>query len=866
MTEIFIAGQLVYSGSDVKINLNKSISEILEPDKRKSDFTRTIDIIGTPESDQVFMAQFDVNGIVSGATFDPSKKVSGRIITDSFDVLNGYCQLTDIVITDEDNVIYRVVFYGKFREFFNKFEDKKLNEIDFSDLDHDWEYSEVQANWSAPLGEGYVYPLFQWAQFNIIGTPNFEITDFRPFLYVKEIFDRVMSHIGITYESNFINSTKFKRLIYAADTPYKVPQSTIDASNVIVSRATTAFELNSTNTAVITGAGVIIPFNNVVTDPSSQWDATFFLVDVAVDGNYRLGAVIDLTFNNNSAETLTNPTAQFFIVVERGTTIIQTFPITFTTPSSSVLLNPSTSYSQTEDRSFAQNIRLLAGDKVFVTYTGATALNLANTGAGARNFLQDPLLTSNTIDVNIGSSFNFRLIDTISGGDIIDVGRYVAGEQPIKDFVMGLTKMFNLYFEFKPNGVLKIEPRDEFYTSEIKDLTPFLAVDREFIIKPLEQSKYKFYQYKYKDSNDRLHKAHRDNYGESFGQTIIQIDSYFTKGVKTIEIPFKIPIIANQKGLDFLQNTPPIPTVINDNGQGQWVGDKTPIIALYGGLVATNQNYVIVDFDNTLYPQTNYPYAGYLDNLTTPTFDLCFDIPSAVYYQNEGTNNISILENGQLYKQFHEVEIQELTNRNSKIIECFIQMDAALYNQMSFRKVYFIRNAYYRLYEIEAFDPESNDPTKCVFLKLSSFSKAATTVKGNFTDVGGGGEGEGVGESIDIGVDNVVGQNSVVMGLSNQVVGDDVVLIGHNFVQLLSATTYVYSGVEGSPFYIIVGVTGSAINIVLSTPPNLINSGKAVFIKVIGSLTTINTGGGAFDLAAGYYHYMNIEGAWELLN
>jgi hypothetical protein len=858
MTEIFIAGHLVYSGSDVKISLNKSISEILEPDKRKSDYTRTIDIIGTPESDKVFMAQFDVNGIVSGATFDPSKKVSGRIIADSEDVLNGYCQLTDVVVTDEDNVIYRVVFYGKFRDFFNKFEDKKLHDIDFSDLDHDWRYSEVQPTWAAPIGVGYVYPLFQWAQFRIVGTPVNDITDFRPFLYVKEIWDRIFAHIGVAYESDFINSDKFKRLIYAADAPYKRPQTDIDNSNVIVSIATSPFELNSTNTSVVIGSNVLIPFNNVVADPGNQWDATFTLINVAVTGRYRLGAAVEVTFVNNSALTCYWPTVFFQIQVERGGIIVENLPVTIS--QQSAVISPSSFLTISRDVSFTNDINLQAGDKVFFVYVNSTCRTLGSSGFILRNFLQDPALITNTIDVNVGSTMNFRLVDTVVGGDTIDVAKFVAGEQPIKEFMLGLTKMFNLYFEFKPNGVLKIEPRDEgFYTNEIKDLTPKLAVDREFTIKPLEQSKYRFYQYKYKDSNDRLHKAHRDNYGESFGETIIEIENFFTRGVKTIEIPFKIPILANEKGVNYLENTPPLPTVLNDNGQGFWQGDGTPIVALYGGLVSTLEAYLIFDFDTTLYPQGSYPYAGYLDNLTTPTFDLCFDLPSAVYYQNEGTNNISILENGQLYKQFHEVEIQQLTNRNSKVVECYIQMDAALYAEMSFRKVYFIRNAYYRLYEIEAFDPESNDPTKCVFLKLAEFSKAATTVKGDFTDVGGGGSGdENDGESVDVGVGNTVGENSLVAGLNNQVVGSDVVLIGHNFVELGINEQYLYTGVEGSPFYIIISDVGVVIDLV----DNILNIGKVVNISST-SLFNLNLN----DISAGYHVYFcNSSGNWIKLN
>ena len=589
-----------------------------------------------------------------------------------------------------------------------------------------------------------------------------------------------------------------------------------------------------------------------MTDPNSQWDAAFFVADVAVTGKYILGGLLDITFNNNSGFGIFSTFADFEIVVTRGINTVQRIPIRVT--GGFVASSGSTNASRTIGGNTP--IQLQAGDKVFVSYISSSG----QSGSIVAPFLLFSSWTANTIDVNIGSLFSLRLADTISGGDTIDVAKYVAGGQTIKEFMLGLTKMFNLYFEFKPNGVLKIEPRDEFYTNEVKDLTPKLAVDREFIIKPLEQSKYKFYQYKYKDSKDRLHKAHQDNYGESFGQTIIQIDNYFTKGVKTIEIPFKIPILANEGGVEYLENMPPIPTVMNDNGKGIWEGDSIPIIALYGGLIATAQNYLILDVDLTIYPQTEYPFAGYIDNPNTPTFDLCFDLPAAIYYKREGLNQATILLNGQLYKQFHEVEIQELTNRNSKIVECFIQMDAALYSQMSFRKAYFIRNAYYRLYEIEAFDPESNDPTKCVFLKLSSFSKSATSLQDDFVDNTGGGGDPFPNSFVDTGNGNNVGENSLVAGLDNQPsVPNNVVLIGYNFVEITDdGFEYTYTGMEGSPFYIIINATG--VDITLFNSP--INSGKIVNISSASGFELNDV-----DVGSGYHVYFcNSLGNWIKIN
>jgi len=98
MIEILIGGQRVYAGDGVGMNLSKSIFDLLEPDKRKSDFSKTVEIQGTSEADKVFKALYNVNFNISGVAFDPSKRKEAQIYIDTLLVLNGYCQLTDITI------------------------------------------------------------------------------------------------------------------------------------------------------------------------------------------------------------------------------------------------------------------------------------------------------------------------------------------------------------------------------------------------------------------------------------------------------------------------------------------------------------------------------------------------------------------------------------------------------------------------------------------------------------------------------------------------------------------------------------------------------------------------------------------------
>lgn len=60
-------------------------------------------------------------------------------------------------------------------------------------------------------GRGYVYPMISWG--DEFDYNSFPVTSFAPSIYIKEIFDKIMSETNSRYESTFLNSQFFKRLI-----------------------------------------------------------------------------------------------------------------------------------------------------------------------------------------------------------------------------------------------------------------------------------------------------------------------------------------------------------------------------------------------------------------------------------------------------------------------------------------------------------------------------------------------------------------------------------------------------------------------------------------------------------------------------
>jgi hypothetical protein len=66
-------------------------------------------------------------------------------------------------------------------------------------------------------GKGYVYPMISWG--DEFDYNSFPVTSFAPGFYVKEIFDKIMAETNSKYESDFLDSQFFKRLILLQKKP-----------------------------------------------------------------------------------------------------------------------------------------------------------------------------------------------------------------------------------------------------------------------------------------------------------------------------------------------------------------------------------------------------------------------------------------------------------------------------------------------------------------------------------------------------------------------------------------------------------------------------------------------------------------------
>lgn len=745
-TQILINNQQIDLLKDVSLNITKQLVDIQSPEKRKTDRTLTIEIPGSKTNDKLFSYIFEVNIDLdisdSGQEtphFDPNKKADAIIFIDNFQQLKGYCQLTDITVEHRDKITYKIVCYGEIGDLFAKIdnqvdeEDKalkgELTDLDFSEFDHVYHRGNIANSWDTEiiengvgtafsLGKGYVYPMIDYGyQKNYVGgtkTDQWGVEQFRPAIYTKQYIDKIFEKAGYTYTSNFFNSDFFKRLIIPFNSEqFLLSKEEVDSRLFYASRQTSSvtidFLSSSTYHAIIFNDDSTSPLH----DNGNDYNTTTgkYVCDKA--GSYQFEVNLEGQLKYIGA----NPRAGYYIDVfvavmhQSGSSL--TYGGTGSTRAT-FLAAQSLGYISTNEisQTFTLTIKtgemlLNVGDEVFVSPYATNPLS---------NGILWQLITLNSnYSYFANSVFNAKIYE----GDTVPLSSCVPTGIKQRDFLGSIIKAFNLYVEPNPDkeNDLIIEPRADYYTGQSTDWTHKLDISKEFTISPMAALDAGEYHFTYKDDGDYLNKNYKEQYDRIYGDYKLKIDNDFVKSTKKIELIFAPTPLFREKD-DPTQRILPYIAFVDSKGI---VSTKTSKIRMlyYGGMKECEPwSFLAIGYAG--YSFSQYPYSGHLDDPLDSTFDLSFAPPFQVFYQSAANLPINYT-NQNLYTRYWYAQMKEITDKNSKLVEGWFYLTPADIQGLSFRKYYFIKDAYYRLLKIENYDPVFNKVTKCKFLKVQEF-------------------------------------------------------------------------------------------------------------------------------------------------
>jgi len=768
--ELYIGNERVELLGSLEPNLTFNISDIKNPDKRKSDYSKSISLPGSKKINKLFEHIFEVN--IDLQTFNPNLKTDVLYLVNGETIIDGYLQLKEIKIIDE-LISYEVTIIGRVGNFINELGNKELTDLDMSSLNHTYDKATQVATWNYPLTTDYVYPMINY-DINYGGqgfSEQWDVEDLFPAITAKKYIDEIFADAGYTYDSDFFDSQYFENLI--------IPFS---SKNFALTETVINNRIFNANTPEIQATGVPELYaleyndntsydddiiNNIVEvyDTSNIHSIVTGIYTPNQNGFYNIEAMLQLQGEFTAPST---PAASYtllgyiqgYIEINKytsGGVFINTLDqVSFgvskynasvapsatvttlaapTTPSQDYIYMAITGGSNTTDITSlgnnnnsicnkyninVSNIYLSANEQIKLEIKYAVRKETAfgySYGSPcwyvSAGVLRNGPVNGYKLNILDGYFKNSVVNSGYTDGNTIDMSSSIPLKVKQRDYFMSLVKMFNLYVQSdgQNDKNLLIEPRDDFFTNDIVDWTQKLDNSKEVTYLPMGALDSKDYLYTYKQDKDYYNKLYEETWSEIYGQRKYGITNDFIKNEFKTEIIFSPTPSVGQAWYDRV-----IPTIIKyDDKNGVQRTESNIRILQWSGLKNTQQCWDYTDNSGVFDLRTTYPYAGMYNDPYTPTEDIGFGLTREIYWADVFNNSITI-SNNNLFNKYHKKFIEEITDVNSKIVRGYFRLTPSDIKNISFRKQFRFNNAYFRLNKIENYNP--SELTMCEFLKI----------------------------------------------------------------------------------------------------------------------------------------------------
>jgi hypothetical protein len=687
MTKIFIEGYELDLSKGLSNQITYAVDDLNNLDSKATTFSKTIVLPGSTTNNYLLGNIFEFNSAnftIDEApnvmyNFNASKAAVCRIEVDGLQIVKGVFRLLEI-IRDGENIEFEVAIFGELGGLVTALGNKRIEDLDFSAYNHNYTYANITASWSATFGSGYVYPLIDYGNVSVgnhgVAKKDFQYKTFRPALFLKEYFDKMIAAAGYTYSSTFFNTAFFKRLI--------IPNNSKQLSTL----STTA--LNVSNSTAQS-------YNDVPYDPSYFVSLTFptqtTLGSFTTSNNYTfkytgavtLSGLLKLKLTNVFYQNLNN-SLTIYIKNKTQNTIIATYLFTneddITLPEliieNNAVLNQN---DEIECQLFFDNTF-----QFFISWD-TTQLTL-----NATSLIPVPL--------NLGEAI--KMNDTIPRGIFQ------------KDLFTSTLKLFNLMAiedKFIEKHLI-IEPYVDFYTGTILDWSDKLDRSKPIRMKPMSEATARYYELKWKQDNDFYNEDYRKKYNEGYGDRIFDNGLDFAKDKETVEVIFAASPLYGKTGEDKVY--PAIYKKSNNNTAEDPIEHVVRLMQIkhMTGDYAVS-SWKIYNDNVNLGSNTTYLYAGHLDNPDLPNADLNFGATKELFFDLAAGN----LSNN-LFNVYYSPYLSEITDKDSRLLTANFKLTQQDIFNLDFSKFIYIDGGLYRLSKVIDYTPENNEVTKCELLRV----------------------------------------------------------------------------------------------------------------------------------------------------
>jgi hypothetical protein len=702
-TEIYIENQRLDLSKDLSTEFTYNIDDIKDFASRNTNFSKTIVLPGNAVNNKLFghVFEFGSSNFYDetqpnvGYNFNASKAANCVVFIDKVQIFKGIIRLLEIVI-DNGTIEYECAVFGELGGFIAALGNEKIEDLDFSDYDHEWNIANIYDSWNNINGNSYYYPLIDYGKVSSANKHDWDVKAYRPALYVREYMDKLITDSGYTYESSFFNSAVFRRLIIPNNQKFLSGYTT----NGFQSEPTVRTYTNDETEIPLQFN--IIQLGNFV---SSQTDTLFTYTSAT-----QLFGSLELTLQG----LWQTPYPGAISILKNN---VEIYNISVGTGNSN---NYFTASTVIDPSNFVNGDTLRIEFKV--TAPGRTLPNNLTMLDGTLKVLSD---AKELVPINYGES--------IAMNSTLPKGIFK------KDFFASIIKMFNMYVVedttrskhiiIKPyieyydfdgqsllaiddfNSLLKVNNQDFLllFDGSIQYLDWTYKIDRSkpMKLKPMSELNGRYFEFKYRNDSDYYNEQYQKKYSEAYGTRIEDSGFDFAKEKQTAEIIFAPTPLVGYSGEDKVFSTI---FKLNNN-----IEDPTEhVIRILQAKKLTNvSNYSIKNGNTVLDTISTYGYAGHLDDPDAPNADLNFSVPGELFFELA-----TDYPTANLFNAYWSEYVAEITDKDSRLLSAFIYLKAKDIFNLDFSKLIWIDGALWRLNNIQDFNPMDIGTTKAEFLKV----------------------------------------------------------------------------------------------------------------------------------------------------
>jgi hypothetical protein len=710
---------------NVVVPLNFGVSDVRDLTSKTGSFSKSIKIAGTKHNNLVFDNIFDVNAVT--LEFNINTKQACLIEQDGEIVLdNAIIQLIDVEkistgMGNDEQIMYTVTVKDTVSELFTDIGSKLLTDLDFSDLNHTYQASDVIASFDHVKEDGYKYvlPITDDAQYNL--------TEMKPAVYVWQYLNRIFSNAGYSYQLDEMVSIGIDKMLIPYNGGKSKISEAVQVEAEVIAEETTSQESN----------GLIILINNFasfqklnitteIEDTNGYYNPTLsqytspFAVTSPTNLDYQCEIDYDLIFRNNesgdvylSGSIESKPVMYVLNTLSQSKGFTECFansvnPICYIDGSGNTVI----------DSTFSGYADLVSGDTTISS--GVNNITVSCSGIAINEILECGVVTKlNTppqffrvsdnqpADVEYVIQVNSIKIRIVPSGESLGfsfpvvMNDFIPANIKQSDFLKSIFTLFNLFVIpniDNPKDII-LMTRDKYYDSgRTFDATNKLCKELPHTLTFLPELTAKKLTLTYASDTDALNVGYLKNVNEVYGQVQYTFDNEYIKNEVKKDVIF---------GASPFLSTPFEATVFGVNGSEP----KTlPRIVFDGGKYPCGY-YQINDTPTQWISVNEYPFVGHFDAPVNANKDLNFGTCDYYFDNNYGTipyNNL-----GNTYWRRTVAQIN-----SGKLYTVMLNVNSFDIANLRLNDKIYLDRSYWVINKVIDYDANSNAPTKFELLSV----------------------------------------------------------------------------------------------------------------------------------------------------